>query len=168
MERVLGAINTHVVHMKCMFANLYWEHGLIKPARDMLLACLHALEEDTEDTDRWVLFFVKGAVAEAETRVGNWDRAEELLRDLLGEVTTLAGREHAETLVVKNQLALALADSGKWEEAVPLRKELMEVQKERLGLNHPLTLQFTTPLLQSLLELGEYDEAEELVENVKS
>jgi hypothetical protein len=167
MERVLGTINTHVVHMKCMLANLNWEHGLIKPARDMLLACLYVLEESTEDADRWDLFFVKGAVAEAETRVGNWDRAENLLRDLLREVTSLAGRDHAETIVVKNQLALALADSGKWEEAMPLQKELMEVQKERLGVNHPLTLQFTTPLLQSLIELSEYNEAEELMENIK-
>jgi tetratricopeptide (TPR) repeat protein len=168
MERVLGVASTHIVHMKSMLANLYWEHGQTKLARDMLLACLCALENNADDVDHWDLLFVKGAVAEAETRVGNWDTAEDLLRGLIEEVTALGGRDHSETIVVKNQLALALADSGKWEEAVPLQKELREVQKERLGVGHPLTLQFTTPLLQSLIELGEYDEAEELMENIKS
>ncbi|KAF2820864.1 TPR-like protein, partial [Ophiobolus disseminans] len=166
MRTALGPTNTHIVHMVSVLANLYYEHGQIKPAHDMLLTSLNALENDVSNIDPWDLLFLRGQVAEANTRAGNWEEATPLLRTLLEEVIALGGELHAEVIVIKNQLALTLADLGSWAEAVRIQKEIVETQIERLGEKHPVTLQFQASLLQSLIELGDYDAAEELMRHI--
>lgn len=168
LERAMGSNSTHIIHMKSNFAHLLWEQGRLKAAWSMLHECLEMVDAELTEVDPWDFIFLKGQVAEAEYRLGHWQKAEALCRTVLEEAIRLGGDESGEVIVLKNQLALTLFDLGSWDKAAVLQQEIVEVQRDLLGPKHPITLQTTVSLVLTLMELEDFAEAEKHIRLIAS
>jgi tetratricopeptide (TPR) repeat protein len=100
--------------------------------------------------------------AEFLRKVGRYEEAGALSREVLAVFRRTLGDEHPNTLVSINNLALLLADQGMLGEAEPLYREALSAQRRTLGDEHPDTLMSINNLANLLLSQGKLGEAEPL------
>jgi serine/threonine-protein kinase len=92
-------------------------------------------------------------------RLGNYDRAETLLRSALDERRRLVGADHPDALESVIALGLLRIDQAKLDEAERLAREGVETSKRTLPPGHPVLAKATAALGKVLEEQGLYDRA---------
>ena len=76
-----------------------------------------------------------------------------------GDMKTVLGPEHPDTLTSTDNLALTYRDQGRWAEAEKLQVQVMETCKRVLGPEHPDTLLSMWALSHTLEKLCRHGEA---------
>jgi serine/threonine protein kinase len=74
------------------------------------------------------------------------------------------GRDHPDTLLAQNDLALAYRDDGQWDRAIPLFERTLEVEAAMLGADHANTLLTQNNLALAYRDDGQWDKAIPLFE----
>jgi tetratricopeptide (TPR) repeat protein len=69
------------------------------------------------------------------------------------------GKEHQDTLMSTNNLALVLTHQGKYGEADQMHREVLGIRQKVLGMEHPDTLTSMNNLAVLLSDQGKYEEA---------
>ena len=82
----------------------------------------------------------RGFLGRAYTEARLYDRAEEVLRELLLDRTMVLGPDHPSTLVTRGNLARAIGRGGRPKEALELAEQLLADRVRILGPDHPSTL----------------------------
>ncbi len=95
-------------------------------------------------------------------KVGRYEEAGALSREVLAVSRRTLGDEHPSTLASINNLASLLKDQGKLGEAEPLHREALSAQRRTLGDDHPSTLASINNLANLLKDQGKLGEAEPL------
>lgn len=90
----------------------------------------------------------------AFSRAGNFDGAQELIREALGGFQDTLGPEHPRTLGAKSELASILREQGALDEARRLYEEALSGQRATLGDCHPATLCSINNMASVLTDLG--------------
>ncbi len=95
-------------------------------------------------------------------KLGLFPEAESLYRKSLDLRERTIGREHRETMVSMNNLAVLYMNLGRFDEAEPLYVENLARRNRVLGAEHPDTLTSMNNLAILYRRLGRYDDAEPL------
>ncbi|KAJ7809310.1 hypothetical protein B0H13DRAFT_2479113 [Mycena leptocephala] len=98
------------------------------------------------------LLVVRVGSRRVSTRAGGW----------LGDVLKSIVKNHPDTLIAMENLAVSYGQLGRYQEAEPLEGIVLEKQKQLLGTDHPDTLLAMGNLAGTYCELGRYQEAEPL------
>ena len=72
--------------------------------------------------------------------IGNYEKAEKLLKKLLNRLQVHLGESHPDTLRAMNNLAATYKRQGKYKDAEVLLKQCLDKRKVVLGESHPSTL----------------------------
>ncbi|KAF6842206.1 Kinesin light chain 5 [Colletotrichum musicola] len=94
--------------------------------------------------------------------LGNYSRAEVIVRQAVTIRTEILGQEHPSTLTSMANLASTYWNQGRWKEAEELEVRVMETRKTVLGEDHPSTLTSMANLASTYTDQGRWKEAEEL------
>ncbi|KAF6843413.1 Kinesin light chain 5 [Colletotrichum musicola] len=94
--------------------------------------------------------------------LGNYSRAEVIVRQAVTIRTEILGQEHPSTLTSMANLASTYRNQGRWKEAEELEVRVMEMWKRVLGEEHPHTLTSMANLAATYRNQGRWKEAEEL------
>ena len=71
---------------------------------------------------------------------GRWKEAEELEVQVMEARKTVLGKEHPDTLIVMNNLAITFKRQGRDEEAFVLMEDCTRIKNRVLGPDHPSTI----------------------------
>ena len=115
---------------------------------------------------RSVYYSAKLNVAATLGRLGRYQEALELDREVYELLSTHLGRRNLSTLRVANNLAMSLMDTDQDDEALALMNEVVELGRETFGRNHPLTLSLQANRANLYKKMGDLDLALEAYENV--
>ena len=91
---------------------------------------------------------------------GQYNDAEAMQREVLGDSKCILGAEHPDTLMMMHNLALLLSNQGRYKEAEVMQREVLGVRKRMSGAEHPDTLMAIHNLALSLSDQGRHKEAE--------
>ncbi|RYP17801.1 hypothetical protein DL767_009943 [Monosporascus sp. MG133] len=91
-----------------------------------------------------------------------YEEAEQMYRQVLELREAVLGREHPDTLISMNNLALVLQNQGKYDEAEQIHRQELKLSEAVLGREHPDTLTSMNNLALVLRNQGKYDEAEQM------
>ncbi|KAF6804524.1 Kinesin light chain 5 [Colletotrichum sojae] len=94
--------------------------------------------------------------------LGNYSKAEVIVRQAVSTWTEILGQEHPSTLTSMANLASTFWNQGRWKEAEELNVQVMETRKRVLGEEHPNTLASMANLASTYRNQGRWKEAEEL------
>ncbi|KAF6787063.1 Kinesin light chain 5, partial [Colletotrichum sojae] len=94
--------------------------------------------------------------------LGNYSRAEVIVRQAVTIRTEILGQEHPSTLTSMANLASTFWNQGRWKEAEELDVRVMETSLRVLGEEHPDTLTSMNNLASTFWNQGRWKEAEEL------
>jgi len=92
-------------------------------------------------------------------RVGRYEDAEPIYKDVLKIRRRVQGNQGEETLITASTLAKLYEDSGRLSEAEPLAREVLRGHEAIYGKDHPETLLSADGLGSVLRRLGKYEEA---------
>ena len=134
----------------------------VGPADDMRVATLldrgvqeaHSLS--AEPAIQAELYATLGGIYE---KLGNLDRADELLQLSLDERRRLLGPEHPDVAESVVALGLLRTDQARYDEAEKLARAGLETAKRHLPADHPAVRAATAALGHVLVERGSYEEA---------
>ncbi len=104
------------------------------------------------------------AVAYLDQR--RWQKAEELLVQVLALTRKTLGEEHENTLISLNNLASTYMAQGRWQEAERLQVQVLALKRKTLGEEHADTLSSMHHLANTYYSTGRRDEAVELMTTV--
>jgi len=93
---------------------------------------------------------------------GDWNKAEQLLIEVMDMRKKLLGTEHPSTLTSMANLASTYQIQGRWNEAEQLDVQVMDMSKKLLGTEHPSTLTSMANLASTYWNQGRWNEAEQL------
>ncbi|KAL4751018.1 hypothetical protein BDW72DRAFT_193288 [Aspergillus terricola var. indicus] len=93
---------------------------------------------------------------------GRYNKAEELLVQVMETRKQVLGPEHPDTLTSMANLASTYWNQGRWKEAEELLVQVTETRKGVLGPEHPSTLTSMANLASTYRNQGQWKEAEEL------
>ncbi|PNP77904.1 hypothetical protein FNYG_08630 [Fusarium nygamai] len=119
-------------------------------------------ESDEECEDEEAMSGLLFNVAEALSIQGRYEGAAKLYRETLELKEKVLGKEHPDTLMSMNNLALVLDNMGEYEEAEKMHREEWKLTEKVLGKDHPSTLISMNNLALVLRNMGEYEEAEKM------
>jgi tetratricopeptide (TPR) repeat protein len=91
---------------------------------------------------------------------GKYAEAEAMHRQTLQLWEAVLGKEHPDTLLSMNNLALSIYNQGKSAEAEAMHRQTLQLQEAVLGKEHPSTLGSMNNLASSLDNQGKSAEAE--------
>ena len=91
---------------------------------------------------------------------GSYMVGEGMERKALDSREEMLGKEHPDTLMSMNNLALLLKGQGKYDEAEPIYRRTLALSEKVQGKEHPDTLRSMNNLALLLQLQGKYDEAE--------
>ena len=94
--------------------------------------------------------------------MGNYGKAEPLLKEALEIRQKVLGQEHPDTATNLNGLAMLYWVMGDHAKAEPLFKEALEIRRKVLGPEHPDTAQSLNNLAVLYKRMGDYAKAEPL------
>ncbi|KAF6806860.1 Kinesin light chain 5 [Colletotrichum plurivorum] len=94
--------------------------------------------------------------------LGNFSRAEVIVKQAVSTQTEILGQEHPDTLTSMANLASTFWNQGRWKEAEELEVRVMETSSTVLGEEHPDTLTSMANLALTVWNQGRWKEAEEL------
>jgi serine/threonine protein kinase len=98
--------------------------------------------------------------------LGEFSKAEPLLRRAWESRRDALGPQHHDTLNTMHSLALVLKDQGKLAEAATIQRQVLEARRRILGPEHSSTLTAMNTLVQVLLAQGKFAEAETMQRGV--
>lgn len=96
------------------------------------------------------------------THLGDYDRAEPLLREALEIRRSLHGPEHADVLTSMESVANVLEARQLVDETLQLRRQILALRRELDGDDHPRAVSALWSLAAVLHRKGEYSEADSL------
>ena len=94
--------------------------------------------------------------------MGDYTKAEPLLKEALEIRQKLLGREHPDTATSLNNLAVLYEAMGDYAKAEPLYEEALEIYQTLLGREHSLTATSLNNLAALYEDMGDYAKAEPL------
>jgi tetratricopeptide (TPR) repeat protein len=103
---------------------------------------------------------VQFAIASILDDQGEYDKAEQTLREVLKERERAFGPEHPDTLSARNLLATTLSHQGKYAEAEAEDRAVLELREKVFGPEQPETLATRNDLANALNREGKSAEAE--------
>jgi hypothetical protein len=86
------------------------------------------------------LLVVQGNLANTYTRLGRYEEANRLLREVYSGWLRFKGEEHYDTLLAANNYAHSFVSLRRFEEAKALQRKMMPVARRVLGESHELAL----------------------------
>lgn len=92
-------------------------------------------------------------------RMGRWDEAFPLRKDILEKVGAESGKEGLEYATALNNLATIYENTGRYYEAEPLFDRALSICRRVMGDDHPYTAMSLNNLAGFHLEQGQYAEA---------
>jgi tetratricopeptide (TPR) repeat protein len=95
-------------------------------------------------------------------RMGRWDEAMQLLKDILKQTEAEHGNAENEYATSLNNLAAIYRNSGRYDAAEPLYEEALLITRRILGADHPAMATSLNNLAGSYDARGRYAEAEPL------
>jgi len=101
----------------------------------------------------------KMGIAVGNRRLGNYDVAEKINREVLKKRKVMLGDSHSHTLNSMNELAETLREIGRHDEAESLNFEALKIKKNVLGPEHPQTLASMHNLASVLYDRKKFEEA---------
>jgi tetratricopeptide (TPR) repeat protein len=101
-------------------------------------------------------------IGSCEHTLGRYKAAEWTYQQLLEQREKLLGKEHSDTLVSMNNLALVLSEQGNYAEAEKMHREELALREKVSGKEHPYTLTSMGNLALVLSDQGKYAEAEKM------
>ncbi|MFM1803602.1 MAG: Serine/threonine-protein kinase PknB [Planctomycetota bacterium] len=104
-------------------------------------------------------------LAALAARLGDLERADELLREAMDRKRSIPGVPPASIQGARQEWALVLAQRGRYADAEPIVRELYAQQLKERGERHPSTLRAANNLAEVLLALGKPAEARALLES---
>ncbi|CUA75446.1 Nephrocystin-3 [Mus musculus] [Rhizoctonia solani] len=96
------------------------------------------------------------------SRLGRYDKAEQLQVQIADAGKQILGDEHPNTLTFMNNLAMTYSRLSQYKKAEQLQVQVLDAQKRALGDEHPETLTSMNNLATIYLDLGQYDKADQL------
>ena len=148
-------------------ARTRWQQGQYSAARDLqevvlkerLIYLPHNHEDTLDAMDNL------GLTVQKFWEIEDLERACKLHSDAADGMAKILGREHARTLVAReNQCRVAVLLGGQHAESVVNKmREIMETRKRTLGKQHPYTLLAMANMAIVLSAMGRLDEAEDLI-----
>jgi len=111
---------------------------------------------DNEPTVQAALYGTLGGIYQ---RLGNFDRADTLLRAALERQRTLAGPENPDVAATLVALGLLRSDQAKYDDAERLVREGLAMSRRRLPATDPAIGRQTMALGQVLADRGQFDSA---------
>merc|ERR1712151_174041 len=99
---------------------------------------------------------------------GNHAKATEVFKQTFATRERTVGRQHPDTMISANNLALALNCQRQFPEAACIFRENLILQRRVLGAAHPETLTTAGNLASTLFQQGQLDEAAELLQETLS
>ena len=139
----------------------------VGPADDMKVSELvdrgvqEARSLSSEPVVQTELYATLGGIYE---KLGNLDRADELLTLSLDERRKLFGPEHPDVAGSLVSLGLLRADQARYDEAERLVRAGLQTARQHLPPDHPVVRSATVALGHVLVERGSYDEATRLLD----
>ncbi len=124
-----------------------------------LLEQLGSRVEDSK-LDRVTEARLRMALARGLTEIGSASAALPHAREGVSIFLNQRGKEHADSLRARRELAHILLSSGANEEARTTLDEVLQTSTESLGLDHPETLAAMSALADLSRTLGQWEEAE--------
>lgn len=106
---------------------------------------------------------VKQSLARAYQRQKKFDRAHDLLSEILPKLATRMGKTHMEVLIIRAELADVSAHRGDHESALRMLYKTHEFAHKEFGNEHPLTLNFLYTIGLILGEQGYHKKSEEIL-----
>lgn len=94
--------------------------------------------------------------------IGEYEKAQKLYEKSLQIHEETLGKDHLNTAIVYNNLAIVYESKDEYRTAEKLHKKSLEIRKSALGENHPDTASSYNNLAGVYVNEGEYGEAEEL------
>ncbi len=104
-------------------------------------------------------------ILQCNQRLGNYDEAYVIAKQLLETTSTRLGESNSETLIDKNGLASVLGDLKQFTEAERIQKEVCETRRQLLGIGHRDTLVSLRNLAQLYSKTSRLAESKELFQN---
>lgn len=99
----------------------------------------------------------------ALAKLGRWDEAEALLREVIDQRIQKYGPDHREVAVSLNSLCLIYFRTGRAAEAIPLMERIVAIRTAAYGAEADPTLTARHNLASLLQRVKRFDEAEKLV-----
>ena len=134
----------------------------IGPADDMKVASLvdrGVQEARSLDSDPAVQAELYATLGEIYERLGNLDRADELLKLALNRRRALLGADHPDVAASLVSLGLLRTEQARYDEAERLVRAGLETARLHLPPTHPVVRSATSTLGHVLVESGSYEEA---------
>jgi len=95
-------------------------------------------------------------------RMGRWDEAVPVHKDILEQVAAEYGKASIEYATALNNLATIYEHTGRYDEAEPIFDQALSIRRRVLGVDHPDTAQSLNNLAELYRVQGRYSEAEPL------
>ncbi len=139
--------------------NRYTNRRQMLEAIEVFERALAGYEQREERTsiDAWR---VRDRLGNALYQLGDYDRAEPMLRENLAIAERMVGPEHPYTLTSLNNLAAVLHEKGDLAIVEPLYRRVLETSERILGAEHPETLKGLNNLAGLLLQEGDFTASE--------
>ncbi|MBF0588628.1 MAG: tetratricopeptide repeat protein, partial [Magnetococcales bacterium] len=142
-------------------ADVERRQGAYKAAKSQLEALLE--ESDPKGN---ISFQIRASLAQVAEDLGDFPKAESLIKEVLEYDTASMGRNHPNTFADMNSLASVYQRQGRFMEAESLYTEALDRSKKALGEHHQTTLTIANNLGLIYEKQGLYDKAEPLFKNV--
>ena len=105
-------------------------------------------------------------LSSALQHIGEYARAEAMLRDNLAVQRRFHGPHHQAILVLQTSLANSLTSQGKHADAEVLFRKILRTQRRVLGPENPATLRTSAMLTTALVAQGKHADAEAMYQQV--
>jgi non-specific serine/threonine protein kinase/serine/threonine-protein kinase len=129
--------------------------------RELLDVGLDKVRRSLADQPRELTRFL-GVIGSYYRELGQYDKAEPLLKEAVERRRELLGQSDPDTLTSMSALASLYKDQGRYEDAEPLFLETLDARRRVLGEQDETTLTSMNDLAGLYWKQGRYDEAEAL------
>jgi hypothetical protein len=157
-KKILTANDPFIFRSRRNFVNVYINLGENKKAYDESVVLVSDVERVLgKDCD--TSLDMLGTYAKILKKIGQYDKALEIRKDVYERRKKLQGENHPKTLDAMRSLSGAYIDLGQYGEALPLKQEILEKRKALYGNDHPKTLKAIWGVAYVLEQMGRYQEA---------
>jgi len=158
----LGEEHPQTIYATFKLCGALWEAGHATEAYPLCLKTVELSKRILGKEHRTTLRLMN-ILALVHDTLTDYDRAEQLFREILQTSRKTFGQTDMITLLAVGNLANVLKRTGRYEEAEPLSLKALELRRQILGEDHPYAIDSLRSLGHLRAEQGRYEEAEELL-----
>jgi hypothetical protein len=138
--------------------NYYIQSGAYRAGHELGRVAL--TYSDGVSADHAAVIHLRFRFARSTLRLGRWDQAATLFREVIDDMTRVLGAEHRETLIARVNAAWSVGQLGHWAEAETEDRQVLQDMIRLLGPDHLYTLATRSDLAFAAGELGRWQQSE--------